>query len=261
MYNKLFTKILDSSIWLEDDATRLIWLTFLAAMDEDGFAQFASIPNLAHRARVSLDACTAAVALLEGPDAHSADPDNEGRRIERVPGGWMILNANKYRAMVTRLVIQEQTRARVARHRETKRGVTLGNGDVTASNDPVTPSHTDSDSPSNTDSKPKKKRKGSGRASADEMEDFCESLDLERSDGEYMFSKFEADGWPKNWQMKIRQWKIGGWLPSQKPGAQKKEPERVFWTSPMPQPNLSDQFAAKLAELEAEEKSNGLPDL
>ena len=45
MYNKLFTKILDSSIWLESDGTRIVWMTLLAAMDQDGFAQFASVPK------------------------------------------------------------------------------------------------------------------------------------------------------------------------------------------------------------------------
>ena len=54
MYNKLFTKILDSSIWLEPSGTRIIWLTMIAAMDENGFVQFASVANLAHRARIEL---------------------------------------------------------------------------------------------------------------------------------------------------------------------------------------------------------------
>lgn len=121
MYNKLFTKILDSSIWLEPEATRLVWLTFIAAMDEDGFAQFASVGNLAHRANIPLDETIAAVACLESPDVHSSDPDNEGRRIERVPGGWMVLNAPKYREMVTRLVAKEGNRRRVARFREKQR--------------------------------------------------------------------------------------------------------------------------------------------
>ena len=40
MYNKLFTKILDSSIWLAPDSARIVWLTFLAAMDEDGVVRF-----------------------------------------------------------------------------------------------------------------------------------------------------------------------------------------------------------------------------
>ena len=133
MYNKIFTKILDSSIWLETDATRLVWITLLAAMDEDGFCQFASVANLARRAVVDLDKCEIAVKVLENPDANSADPANEGRRIERVPGGWMVLNAQKYRELVTRIISREQTRVRVARYR-------LRNAPVTAGNESVTPS-------------------------------------------------------------------------------------------------------------------------
>ena len=150
MYNKLFTKILDSSIWLEPSGTRIIWLTMIAAMDENGFVQFASVANLAHRARIELAEAQAAVDCLEGPDANSSDPEHEGRRIERVPGGWMILNAEKYREMVTRAVIQEKTRQRVAKHREKKRTcnapVTLGNASVTEANASVTQSDTDTDS-------------------------------------------------------------------------------------------------------------------
>jgi hypothetical protein len=133
MYNKIFTKILDSSIWLESTTTRLVWLTFLAAMDEDGFVQFASVANLAHRARVPLDEAHAAVECLLGPDPDSSDPDNEGRRIEKVPGGWMILNSAKYRELVTRAVSKEQTRARVARFREKKKCNVTCNARVTQS--------------------------------------------------------------------------------------------------------------------------------
>ena len=93
MYNKLFTKILDSSIWMESAPTRIVWLTLIAAMDETGFVQFASIGNLAHRALVSREDAEAAVKTLESPDPDSSDPDNEGRRIQKVPGGWMVLNA------------------------------------------------------------------------------------------------------------------------------------------------------------------------
>ena len=155
MYNKLFTKILDSSIWLEPSGTRIIWLTMIAAMDENGFVQFASVANLAHRARIELAEAQAAVDCLEGPDTNSSDPDHEGRRIERVPGGWMILNAEKYREMVTRAVIQEKTRQRVAKHRTEKKkacnaSVTHGNASVTESNACVTPSDTDTDTDSAT---------------------------------------------------------------------------------------------------------------
>lgn len=130
MYNKLFTKILDSSIWLESTPTRIVWLTFIAVMDESGFAQFAAIGNVAHRARVSLDEAEEAIKAFEGPDPSSSDPDHDGRRLERVPGGWIVLNAEKHRALVTRALKQEQTRERVRKHRAKKR---TGNAHVTTS--------------------------------------------------------------------------------------------------------------------------------
>lgn len=121
MYNKLFSKILDSSIWLAPDPHRLVWITILAAMDEDGNIFFASVANLAARARVALPDAVEAVKAFENPDVDSADPENEGRRIERFPGGWHVLNAHKYRALVNKAIIREQTRQRVAKHRASKK--------------------------------------------------------------------------------------------------------------------------------------------
>ena len=142
MYNKLFAKILDSSIWLESVPTRIVWLTFIAVMDEHGFAQFAAPGNLANRARVTLEDAEEAIRILESPDENSSNPDHDGRRIERVPGGWMILNADKHRDMVTRAVVQSQTRERVRRHRERKRE---GNADVTQANEKLTLSDTETE--------------------------------------------------------------------------------------------------------------------
>lgn len=99
-------------------------------MDEKGFAPFAALGNVANRARVTLDEARAAVEILEGPDSESSDPENEGRRLERVPGGWVVLNAEKHRDLVTRAIRQAQTAERVRRHRALKRN----------SNAPVTPS-------------------------------------------------------------------------------------------------------------------------
>lgn len=112
MYNKLFTKILDSSIWTAPTPTRIVWLTFIAAMDEDGFVPFASVKNVAHRAIVSLEEAEAAIVCLESPDKDSSDPDNEGRRILRVDGGWIVLNSKKYRAIATREHQKEMNRIR-----------------------------------------------------------------------------------------------------------------------------------------------------
>jgi hypothetical protein len=117
MYNKLFTSILDSSIWVEEPATKIVWITLIAAMDEDGFAHFSTLRNLANRAVLSVEQTEAAVKILESPDPNSADKDFDGRRIERVPGGWMVLNARKYRDTVTRSIAKEKQRQRVQRFR------------------------------------------------------------------------------------------------------------------------------------------------
>lgn len=170
MYNKLFTKILDSSIWLAPDPHRLVWITLIAAMDEHGNVNFASIGNIAARARVTRDQAAEAVAAFEGPDPDSGDPDNEGRRIERFPGGWHVLNAHKYRALVTKAIIQEQTRARVAKHRAKMAGVTISDDSLThakrTSNASVTPSEALSEAEADTEAKTKTRRAAKPRSSA-----------------------------------------------------------------------------------------------
>ena len=127
---------------MEPLATRIVWLTFIAAMDETGFVEFASPANVAHRAIVPLKDTIKALATLEGPDTNSSDPDNEGRRLEKVPGGWVVLNSAKYRALVTRALKQERTRDRVRVYRAKK---ATCNADVTQANALVTPSDTVTD--------------------------------------------------------------------------------------------------------------------
>lgn len=148
MYNKLFTKIVTSSIWLEDNPTRIVWMMFIALMDEDGFVEIASVRNVASTARVKESEAARAIKCLESPDPDSSNQKNEGRRIERVPGGWMVLNSGDYRAIIKRETVKEQTRIRVARYRASKSNnvtqcnadVTECNGSVTAGNEKVTPS-------------------------------------------------------------------------------------------------------------------------
>lgn len=120
VYSKLFASILDSSVWLEPMPTRIVWLTLLAAKDQDGFARFASLENLARRAVVSLEEATVAVLKLEAPDPNSSNPDHEGRRIERAPGGWLVLNAKLYDDMVRKDDERRANRDRVRRHRDKK---------------------------------------------------------------------------------------------------------------------------------------------
>jgi hypothetical protein len=120
-YSKIFSKIVDSSIWLEDTPTRLLWMMMIAVMDEHGFCQFASVGNLAHRARLSIEETERALAVLEAPDPDSANPANEGRRVSRVDGGWLVLNAQVFRDIVLRQQMTESQTRRTNKWRERKK--------------------------------------------------------------------------------------------------------------------------------------------
>lgn len=126
-YTKLHSTILDSSVWAESIATRIVWITMLAMADQNGVVQ-ASAGGLARRANVTREECDEALAVFLGPDPDSRD-GTTGERIEKVPGGWLVLNHANYRDKQTRE--QEQTALRVARHRA-KQSVTCN--DVTDGN-------------------------------------------------------------------------------------------------------------------------------
>lgn len=98
MFTKLFNSIIYSSIWMEDDATRVVWITLLAMADRKGFV-YGSVRGLAKAANVEDEKCRLALEKFLGPDADSSNPENEGRRIELVPGGWRLLNYERYRGM------------------------------------------------------------------------------------------------------------------------------------------------------------------
>lgn len=97
-FTKLFGTLITSTIWREDDKTRVVWITMLAMADKWGVVP-ASVPGLAAVANVETEDCRAALVRLSSPDADSRTKEREGRRIEEVDGGWRILNYAKYRAM------------------------------------------------------------------------------------------------------------------------------------------------------------------
>ena len=95
-FTKLYSSIITSTIWREDNATRILWITLLALSDSDGRVE-GSIPGLAHIAGITTTECEASFTKLMSPDPYSRSKENEGRRVEEVDGGWLILNRKKYR--------------------------------------------------------------------------------------------------------------------------------------------------------------------
>jgi hypothetical protein len=108
---KLFREILDSSIWGEDDATRLLWVTMIA-MASDGGEVLASLPGLASRARIDMGSCEKSISRLASPDAQSRTQANGGRRIEAIDGGWIVLNYQKYQSIVSMADVRAYNRDR-----------------------------------------------------------------------------------------------------------------------------------------------------
>jgi hypothetical protein len=95
-FTKLFSTLVTSTIWQEDDKSRLVWVTMLAIVDKFGVVQ-ASVPGLANIANVPVDDCRRALEKFKSPDPDSRTRADEGRRIREVEGGWELVNFEKYR--------------------------------------------------------------------------------------------------------------------------------------------------------------------
>ena len=113
---KLYAEILDSSVWLESQETRLVWITMLVMKDADGNV-WASVNGLARRAGVSREGCQRALETLLAPDPDTRD-GTTGERITKIDGGWHVINHDRYAQKRTRR--QVQVAAAVKRHREKK---------------------------------------------------------------------------------------------------------------------------------------------
>lgn len=109
-FTKLFSSILESTIWFEDDSTRLVWVTMLAMADQHGYVG-ASVLGLAARARVTPEQAEAALRKFLAPDPHSRSKQHEGRRIEVVERGWVLLNYRRFRDARDQERRREQWRA------------------------------------------------------------------------------------------------------------------------------------------------------
>lgn len=116
----MYSGLVYSTVWREDMHVKIVWITMLALSDWHGIVA-ASVPGLAVAAGVSVEQCRDALARFMAPDPDSRTKEHEGRRIEEVDGGWLILNYAKYREMRDEERRKEQIRQAVARHREKKK--------------------------------------------------------------------------------------------------------------------------------------------
>lgn len=116
-FTKLFSSIITSSIWSEDDKTRIMWITMLASSDSQGFVT-GSIPGMAAVARMSLEDAEKSIKALCKPDPYSRSKEYDGRRLLECEDGWLIANYVKYRQPRDPEKRREQNREAKRRQRD-----------------------------------------------------------------------------------------------------------------------------------------------
>jgi hypothetical protein len=117
----LWSGIVDSSIWLEDDVTVKVFLTMMAKKDSDHVVR-ANAFMIGQWAKKTEAEVLAALKVLSSPDTKRLEPQPfEGRRIQKVEDGWLILNGEFYRQMVAKEMEKARWRRASTSYRERKK--------------------------------------------------------------------------------------------------------------------------------------------
>lgn len=223
-FTKLFSSITESTIWILDNETRIIWITMLAMADKRGRV-WGSVPGLANRARVTVEAVEKALGSFLAPDPYSRTQDNEGRRIEVIDGGWHLLNHEKYRAIRDEEAVKESKRNYINERRATERAAKSvehcrPNADSYSDAAPeaeATPERRRSyDLVLSPEGKESVKDKAKG--TKEQCAEYAVEIGLPRTDGEVFFDGQEGKAWKgtKDWRAVMRTWKGHGYMASQK---------------------------------------------
>jgi len=94
---KLDCGIVDSTIFCEPNDVFKAWITLLAKAGPDGIARITA-PALGLLCRVSPDRAEEILEQFSQPEKHSRTQADQGMRIRRVDGGYMVINYEKYRS-------------------------------------------------------------------------------------------------------------------------------------------------------------------
>ena len=135
-FTKLDSGIVLSSVWNEPLATRVVWITMLGMANYEGKV-LCSRSGLYRSANIPGDdnneAFNEAILCLESPDPDSRSGEHEGRRIEKIDGGWLVLNYKKYRqwsySSSKEAIKKRKQRGRLG----TPGDMSLNSGDISAS--------------------------------------------------------------------------------------------------------------------------------
>lgn len=121
----LFSKIVDSSIWDEPDWVCKIWITMMARKGKD-HVYCGSAYNLARQSRKTEEEVLKALEILSSPDTKRLEPQPyEGRRIEKVEKGWLVLNGQYYEDEMRKMNRRAYQSEKQAEYREEEKQMAI----------------------------------------------------------------------------------------------------------------------------------------
>jgi hypothetical protein len=124
-WTPLFSKIVDSSIWTEPDFVVKVFLTMLALKDADQVVRYNAY-GLAQRAHKTEKEVLDALKILSSPDKKRIEPQpHDGRRIQRVEDGWLLLNGQQYEDLMRSVNRKAYKAAKQREYRLKKRGTAI----------------------------------------------------------------------------------------------------------------------------------------
>lgn len=118
----IWNGLVDSSIWEEPDHVFRVFMAMMSLKDADHIVRMDGY-KLARRIHLPLEQVTDALKVLESPDTRRPDQEFDGRRVRKVEEGWLVLNGEKYRAMVQLEMRRATNRRAQAAYREKKKRV------------------------------------------------------------------------------------------------------------------------------------------
>lgn len=116
-YTPIFSRIVDSSLWIEPDYVVKVFLTMLAKKDSDEIVRGSAF-NIACWAKKTEAEVLDALKILSSPDTKRLEPQPfEGRRIEKVEEGWKLLNGEKYQQEMQKINLRRRKTELQAQYR------------------------------------------------------------------------------------------------------------------------------------------------
>ncbi len=237
-YSKLHSSLVNSSLWCERDDVRILFITMLALANRDGHV-YGSRAGIFRQANITFsDDKKDPFDQLMDEDLDSSDllrnPENQGRRIREIPGGFEIINYPYYRGLRNDDDRREQNRIAQERFRNKHKEPKPKSAKVSRHN--PRSSHAEAEAIS--------KEQKAKASTEEEIITYCRSLGLPDSDGQSLWLKWQENGWKndgrpiKDWKLTIQRWKLDGILPSQRSKSHSPhlhDVSKSYWQSLSPQ--------------------------